>query len=96
MRATLFVTRLPRALVVPRQALERTPDGQRIYVRRGERFVPRPVTIGPGNGGLVVVTAGLAAGDEIALRPPGASSEGGDNAAAAEPTVASPSAGGGR
>lgn len=69
-RATLYLTRHERALVVPRQAIERVAERHRVYVRKGKGFQPRDVELGAGDQGLVVVTKGLASGDVIALRPP--------------------------
>ncbi|HEV8628727.1 MAG TPA: HlyD family efflux transporter periplasmic adaptor subunit [Thermoanaerobaculia bacterium] len=95
-RATLFLAREARVLVVPRQAVERVGERHRVFVRRGERFVPTTVELGVGNHGLVVVTKGLAAGDVIALRspegPPETASPKGA-AAGQRRTAAAPSAG---
>jgi multidrug resistance efflux pump len=69
-RATLYLARHAKALVVPRQAVERVGERHQVLVADGERFAPRTVELGAGDHGLVVVTKGLAAGDVIALRPP--------------------------
>lgn len=69
-RATLYLARHAKALVVPRQAVAREGERHQVFVRRGEGFAPQRVELGSGDHGLVVVTKGLAAGDVIALRPP--------------------------
>lgn len=69
-RATLVLERLAEALIVPRQALQLVDGEHRVQVLRGRDLVSRPVELGPSSAGLVVVTSGLAAGEEIALRPP--------------------------
>ncbi len=71
-RATLYLARQERALVVPRQAIERIGDRHQVFVRDGRRFTARTVELGVGGHGLVVVTKGLAAGEVIALQPPAA------------------------
>jgi len=69
-RATLILEHRDEALVVPRQAVVEEQGGYRVYLRDGDRFVPREVSIGATSAGLVEVTAGLAEGDEVALKPP--------------------------
>lgn len=75
-RATLILAHLAEALVVPRQALQLLDGEHRVQVLRGRDLVPRAVELGPSSAGLVVVTSGLTAGDEIALRPPAAEGQG--------------------
>jgi multidrug efflux pump subunit AcrA (membrane-fusion protein) len=77
LRATLVLDELPSALVVPRQAVFRKPEGTFVHRRRRWRggFDPVAVTLGPGTVGRVVVTAGLDEGDVIALRDPGRRAE---------------------
>jgi HlyD family secretion protein len=69
-RAELELARLELALAVPLQAVFEE-EGKKVVLRR-ERgaFVPVPVELGEVGNGQVVVTAGLAAGDEIALLDP--------------------------
>jgi HlyD family secretion protein len=69
-RAELALARLESALAVPLQAVFEE-EGKKVVLRR-ERgaFVPVPVELGEVGGGQVVVSAGLAAGDEIALLDP--------------------------
>ena len=77
LRATLILDEMPSALVVPRQAVVRKPEGTFVHRRRGWRggFEQVPVTLGAGTVGRVVVTEGLKDGDVIALRDPGRSAE---------------------
>jgi membrane fusion protein, multidrug efflux system len=59
------------ALLVPREAVIRGEAGYMVYivVRNGERAIveSRPVQTGAGSAGRVVVTAGLAVGDEVII-----------------------------
>jgi multidrug efflux pump subunit AcrA (membrane-fusion protein) len=59
------------ALVVPRQAVF-NKDAKNVVYRRARTglFEAVPVELGPATSGRVVVKAGLAEGDEIALRDP--------------------------
>jgi HlyD family secretion protein len=75
-RATLLLAELEDAVIIPRQAVEQASGETRVYVRKGDDFVPRPVKIGTASMGLMEITEGLAAGEVIALRPPGS---GGDS-----------------
>jgi HlyD family secretion protein len=70
-RATLLLAELEDAVIIPRQAVEQASGEARVYVRKGDDFVPRPVKIGTASMGLMEITAGLDAGEVIALRPPG-------------------------
>jgi HlyD family secretion protein len=76
-RALLEVENQKDAFAVPRQALfER--DGKRlVYRRNGEKFDPVEVQIGSATAGRVVVTKGLKAGDQLALKDPTADAESG-------------------
>ncbi|HTQ80378.1 MAG TPA: HlyD family efflux transporter periplasmic adaptor subunit [Thermoanaerobaculia bacterium] len=72
-RALLTLDNLPRALALPREAIFERGGRPVVYRRtRGAAggFAPVAVTLGPSGMGRVVVTAGLAAGDEIALLDP--------------------------
>jgi len=78
-RATLRLEEFDEALVVPRQAVFSDGGEQRVYLRNGAGFAARRVETGAKSLGLMVVTAGLAEGDVIALRPPAAvEDDGGD------------------
>jgi cobalt-zinc-cadmium efflux system membrane fusion protein len=65
-RARIVVDRADVALVVPLAALQ-TDEGHRdvVYVREGERYEERPVTLGRRDARHVEVTAGLEAGEEV-------------------------------
>jgi hypothetical protein len=70
-RAWIDLGDVDAALAVPRQAVFQR-DGRHLVYRRaaGVGFVAVPVELGAGAMGRVVVTAGLTAGDEIALVDP--------------------------
>jgi HlyD family secretion protein len=71
LEATIVLDEIARAMVVPRQAIFRNDRGTYVCRHRGEGgFEEVPVTLGAGTAGRVVVTAGLEAGDQIALRDP--------------------------
>ncbi|HYH07199.1 MAG TPA: HlyD family efflux transporter periplasmic adaptor subunit [Thermoanaerobaculia bacterium] len=77
-RATLEVENQANAFAIPRQALF-DKDGKRIvYRKKGDAFAPVEVTIGSSTAGRVVVTKGLAKGDEIALEDPTKRDESGE------------------
>lgn len=69
-RATLILDQSD-ALVVPRQAVI-NKDGKNVVYRKTKTgsFDPVEVELGSGTSGRVVITKGLTAGDEIALRDP--------------------------
>jgi len=61
----------PDALVVPRQAVFEVDGKTVVYVRDDDvGFSAVPVVVGLSSAGRVVVTEGVAAGDEVALRDP--------------------------
>jgi len=69
-RATLFLQERKDVVAIPRQAVFEE-DGKKIaYVRRGSRFAPVEVTLGPASMGRVVIEKGIAPGDEVALIDP--------------------------
>lgn len=68
-RAELVLDR-EDALVVPRQAVVIRDGKPIVYRRAGDGFAPVAVELGAASAGRVVVKAGLAPGDEIALRDP--------------------------
>lgn len=54
------------ALLVPQQALQRTPDGlSSLMVVREEKVSVVPVTVGPATGGNYIITKGLTPGDMV-------------------------------
>jgi multidrug resistance efflux pump len=69
-RATLMADET-KGLVIPRQAVF-DKDGKKIVYRQkaGGDFEPAPVELGNTTWGRIVVTAGLAAGDRVALTDP--------------------------
>jgi HlyD family secretion protein len=77
-RALLEVENQANAFAIPRQAMFEKEGKKLAYVKRGEKFVPMEVTIGSSSAGRVVVTKGLAKGDEIALEDPTKASDGQD------------------
>jgi HlyD family secretion protein len=58
------------ALVVPRQAVFSEGGKSFVHRRAADGFEKVAVELGPGTAGRVVVTSGLAEGDDIALRAP--------------------------
>jgi len=66
-RARIVTSAPTRAVVVPRAALQRTKDGQLVFVRTAEDvFEARRVDVGPGDARVVQVSGRLAPGDEVA------------------------------
>jgi len=69
-RAVLDLEELANAFPIPRQALFEKEGKKLVYIRRNGKFVPSEVTVATSSAGRVVVTKGLAAGDEVALVDP--------------------------
>jgi HlyD family secretion protein len=69
-RATLEVENQSNAFAIPRQALFEKEGKKLVYRKKGDGFEPVEVTIGSSSAGRVVVTKGLAKGEEIALEDP--------------------------
>ena len=69
-RATLEVENQSNAFAIPRQALFEKEGKRLVYRKKDDKFEPVEVTIGSSSAGRVVVTKGLAKGDEIALEDP--------------------------
>jgi cobalt-zinc-cadmium efflux system membrane fusion protein len=70
-RPGLFVTAtvfdpVPAAVVVPRRALQTFEGTTVLFVVAGERFAPRPVSVGRVGRTTAEITAGLAAGERFA------------------------------
>ena len=74
-RAILEVENQVNAFAIPRQALFEKQGKRIAYVKKDGKFTPVEVTIGSSSAGRVVVTKGLAKGDEIALEDPTKSDE---------------------
>ncbi|MCB1056038.1 MAG: efflux RND transporter periplasmic adaptor subunit [Acidobacteria bacterium] len=70
-RASLFLERRDRALVVPRQAVFDEEGGSFVYVLEGGAWRRRAVVLGPASLGLRVIESGIAAGERVALERPG-------------------------
>ena len=69
-RAVLDVENREGAFSIPRQAIFEKQGKKLVYRKRTGGFDPVPIEIGSSSSGRVVVTKGLAKGDEIALRDP--------------------------
>ncbi len=76
-RALLDVESREGAFSIPRQAIFEKQGKKLVYRKHGSTFDPVPVEIGSSSAGRVVVTKGLAKGDEIALRDPTEEKDGG-------------------
>ena len=70
LRATIDLARSERAITIPRQALFDKGGAKIVYVRSGQRFVARPVTVAVITPGKVMIQSGLVAGDVIAMKDP--------------------------
>jgi membrane fusion protein (multidrug efflux system) len=66
--ADVILTEQGDALLIPREAVQETDGKTIVYVKQGDNVVAREVELGPTNNSQVSVTAGLQAGDEVALR----------------------------
>lgn len=67
---TITLEEMEGVIAIPRGALFEK-DGRRIvYCRRGDRYLPVEVSVGPNSVARVVITKGLVAGDLVALRDP--------------------------
>ena len=69
-RATLEIENRKNVFSIPRQALFEKEGKKLIYRKRGGRFESAPVEIATSSPGRVVVTKGIARGDELAMRDP--------------------------
>ena len=66
-RAVLQVEDINNAFSIPRQAMFEKNGKKIVYRKRGANFEPAEVTILTSTPGRVVVTKGIAKGDELAL-----------------------------
>jgi HlyD family secretion protein len=71
-RAVLDVENRSNAFAIPRQALFEKEGKKVVYRRHGSKYDAVPVEISSSTAGRVVVTKGVAAGDELALIDPNA------------------------
>jgi RND family efflux transporter MFP subunit len=69
-QAVLTLDELEDVLTVPRQAVFEEDGKKIVYARRGGRFEPVEVELGPAAPGRLVIEKGLEEGDRIALRDP--------------------------
>ena len=69
-RAVLEIENRANVFSIPRQALFEKEGKKLVYRRHGDRFDPIAVEIATSSPGRVVVTKGIARGDELALRDP--------------------------
>ncbi|WP_064504871.1 efflux RND transporter periplasmic adaptor subunit [Frateuria defendens] len=66
--ARLLLQVHPQAVVVPAQAVQRDQNGAYLYVvGAGRTAQPRPVRLGPADGGTQVIESGVSAGDTVVL-----------------------------
>lgn len=68
--AVLTLDEREDVLTVPRQTVFEDEGKKIVYVRRGGRFEPTEVELGPSALGRLVIEAGLKEGDRVALRDP--------------------------
>jgi len=69
-RAVLELENLANAVTIPRQAMFEKNGKRIVYRKAGEKFVPVEIAISSSTAGRVVVTKGIAKGDELALVDP--------------------------
>jgi len=69
-RAEILVDQYESATYVPVQAVVRVAGRPTVYIRAGDKFVPRPVEVGLDNSSMIRVVSGLNAGEVVSLTPP--------------------------
>ena len=74
--STIIIDEIPDTLWIPIDAVFRSADTTVAYVMKGGKPVETPIGLGPKNENHVVVTAGLEAGQTVALIEPGATTDG--------------------
>ncbi len=67
-RAQILLRTHEDVVVAPRDAIVPQPEGDAVYVVEGERAHIRPVDVGPDQGLLAVIAAGLAPGEFLMVR----------------------------
>ena len=70
-RTVLEIENRANVFSIPRQALFEKEGKKLVYRKHGAAFEPVPVEIATSTPGRVVVTSGIARGDQLALRDPG-------------------------
>jgi multidrug resistance efflux pump len=68
--ATIVLEERAGAITVPRQAVFEADGRSVVYVRRGSRFEPKDVRLGPAGLGRQVIEDGVEPGELVALRDP--------------------------
>lgn len=71
LNAEIHISRIDNTIAVPNQTLSRDEAGDWVMALEGDIFERRKVTLGVRGANRSQVASGLAAGDEIALYPPG-------------------------
>ena len=66
-RARIVVASTPAAIVVPLAALQTMDGRDTVFVRDGDTYTARPVTLGQRDAGQVAVTGGLQAGEQVVV-----------------------------
>ena len=66
-KARITVAQAPAALVVPLAALQTLDGKDVVFVRQGEDYLARPVTLGARDARQVAVSAGLEPGEEVVV-----------------------------
>jgi multidrug efflux pump subunit AcrA (membrane-fusion protein) len=69
-RAVLDVENRAKAFAIPRQAMFEKDGKKIVYRKHGSKYDPVPVEISSSTAGRVVVTKGIAEGDQLALIDP--------------------------
>ena len=69
-KVAFIVKRVPKAVYVPLEAVFERAGKSLVYVKRGDRFVPREVNVGERNDMAVVVRSGLAKNEVVAMTDP--------------------------
>lgn len=74
-QAEIVIQHFDKATYVPVQAVIRVGGEATIYVKEGQKFLPRQVKIGLDNNRMVHVVEGLTSGEAVLLTPPLAAGE---------------------
>jgi HlyD family secretion protein len=69
-RAEILVEEHPDAVYVPIQAVTRHNGKPMVYVRSGDGFTPRPISLGLDNNRMAHIRDGLKPGEVVLLNPP--------------------------
>jgi hypothetical protein len=71
----IVVEYFPEALYVPVQAVIQVGGNPTVYVKEGQKFMPRQIKIGLDNNRMIRVVEGVALGEVVLLTPPLAAGE---------------------